>query len=391
MPMADRWIMHVDMDAFFASVEQLDNPELRGRPVMVGGEHRGVVAAASYEARKFGVHSAMPVAQAKRLCPQGVLVRGRMARYKELSAQIMAVIRTFSPLVEQTSVDEAYVDLTGTERLHGSVEETAASIKDAVFEATGLTCSVGLAPVKFLAKIASDQNKPNGVTVIRPEAVRGFLDELPVGKIPGVGPKARETLKGWGVRTAGDMLARPREFWERRLGERGMALYDRACGVDPSEVVPGTAPKSSSAETTLAEDLTDKAELSRWLMAQAERVGADLRRHGLAGRTVTLKLKYSDFKSITRSRTLAESTDCTETIYETALELLKAERLERAVRLIGVGVSNFGTVQTQFSLLDRPAVDAPERKNLDKAIDAIRDKFGSGALSRGKVFGLKGK
>jgi len=389
MPMAERWIMHVDMDAFFASVEQLDNPELRGRPVMVGGEHRGVVSAASYEARRFGVHSAMPVAQAKRLCPQGVLVRGRMERYREVSHQVMAVIRTFSPLVEQTSVDEAYADLTGTWRLHGGPEDTARAVKAGVLEATGLTCSVGLAPVKFLAKIASDQNKPNGITVIRPDEVRAFLDALPVGKIPGVGPKAREALEGWGVRLAGDVLKHSRDFWERRLGERGLALYERAQGLDPSRVEPHGEPKSSSAEVTLAEDLTDKAELARWLMAQAERVGADLRHHGLKGRTVTLKLKYSDFKSITRSRSLDKPTDNTSLIYATARELLQAERLLRAVRLIGVGVSNFGAVERQLSLLgeDTPADDG----SLDKAIDAIRDKFGQGALARGQVFGLKRK
>ncbi|BBD07037.1 DNA polymerase IV [Desulfovibrio ferrophilus] len=389
--MAQRWIMHVDMDAFFASVEQLDNPELRGRPVMVGGEHRGVVSAASYEARKFGVHSAMPVAQAKRLCPNGVLVRGRMARYKELSSMVMEVIHGFSPVVEQTSVDEAYVDVSGTERLYGSVEEVARALKTGVQEATGLTCSVGVAPVKFLAKIASDQNKPDGITIIRPEEVQGFLETLPVGRIPGVGPKARVTLARWGVTTVGDVLKRSRAFWERRMGERGLVFYDRAQGIDPSGIVAHGAPKSSSAETTLSDDISDKRELSRWLMVQAERVGHDLRRHGLRGRTVTLKLKYSDFKSITRSRTLPTPTDSTDTIYEVGMDLLAAERLERAVRLIGVGISNFGEVASQLSLLGGDTGDDPERRRLDSAIDAIRDKFGGKALSRGKVFGLKDK
>lgn len=382
--------MHVDMDAFFASVEQLDNPELRGRPVMVGGGHRGVVSAASYEARKYGVHSAMPVTQAMRLCPEGVMVPGRMARYKELSSRVMQVIHGFSPLVEQASVDEAYLDLTGMERIHGTVEITAASLKSGVLDATGLTCSVGLAPVKFLAKIASALNKPDGITVIRPEEVQGFLAVLPVGKIPGVGPKAKAMLGQWGVHTAGDVLKRSRAFWERRMGERGLALYDRALGDDPSLVVPYGAPKSSSAETTLDQDLSDKRELSRWLMLQAERVGRDLRRHGLRGRTVTLKLKYSDFKSITRSRTLPGATDCTDTIYEVARELLEAERLERSIRLIGVGVSNFGELARQLSLLGEVEED-PAKRQLDSAIDAIQDKFGGQALSRGKVFELKGK
>lgn len=388
--MAQRWIMHVDMDAFFASVEQLDNPELRGRPVMVGGGHRGVVAAASYEARRFGVHSAMPTAQAMRLCPDGVMVRGRMARYKELSRKVMQVIHGFSPLVEQASVDEAYLDLTGTERIHGSVEAAAAALKTGVREATGLTCSVGVAPVMFLAKIASALNKPDGITIIRPEEVPGFLATLPVGKIPGVGPKAKAMLGQWGVQTAGDVLNRSRDFWERRMGERGLALHDRAQGKDPSEVEPHGAPKSSSAETTLDKDLSDKEELSRWLMLQAERVGRDLRRHGLRGRTVTLKLKYSDFKSITRSRTLPGATDSTDTIYEVAREMLDAERLERSIRLIGVGVSHFGEPPRQLSLLGEAGED-PARRQLDNAIDAVQDKFGGKALSRGKTFELKGR
>lgn len=381
--------MHVDMDAFFASVEQADNPELRGKPVAVGGGHRGVVSAASYEARTFGVRSAMPVARAKRLCPRLILVRGRMERYKEVSRQVMAVLRDVSPLVEQTSVDEAYVDLTGTRRIAGGPFEVAERVRADVRAATGLTCSVGLAPLKFLAKIASDRNKPDGVTIIHPHEVEAFLRELPVGEIPGVGPKAGESLRRLGVATAGDLLKRPREFWERRFGERGGALHDRARGVDPSPVEPGGEPKSSSAETTLHDDTADKAELARWLMAQAERVGADLRRYGLKGRTVTLKIKYEDFRSITRSTTLDEPTDATVAVFEAARGLLAALRLERRVRLIGVGVSNFGRVQSQLSLLDDDAPPDPRTDGrLDAAMDAIRDRFGRDAVSRGLVFGL---
>ncbi|WP_461210276.1 DNA polymerase IV [Desulfocurvus sp. DL9XJH121] len=390
--MAERWIMHVDMDAFYASVEQMDDPDLRGRPVAVGGGQRGVVSAASYEARAFGVRSAMPLTRARRLCPDLVLVPVRMARYQEVSARVMAVIRSVSPQVEQTSVDEAYVDLTGTGRILGSPLEAAERVRAGVREATGLTCSVGLAPLKFLAKIASDLNKPDGVAIIRPHEVRAFLDQLPVGGIPGVGPKAAETLRRLGVRAAGDMLSRPRDFWERRLGERGGVLYDRAAGLDPRPVEPHGAPKSSSAEVTLDTDTADKAELTRWLMAQAERVGRDLRGSGLKGRTVTLKIKYEDFKGITRSHSLEDPTDSTQVVFETARDLLDALRLERRVRLIGVGVSQFGAAQRQMSLLQEPEdYSGPGRERLDAALDAIRDKFGGRAVERGMVFGLKRK
>lgn len=383
--------MHMDMDAFFASVEQVDNPQLRGKPVAVGGEHRGVVSAASYEARAFGVHSAMPVVRAKRLCPQLILVRGRMDRYKEISRRVMAVLHDVSPLVEQTSVDEAYLDLTGTRRIAGGPLDIAQRVRADVLRTTRLTCSVGLAPVKFLAKIASDQNKPDGVTIIHPHEVADFLRDLPVGKIPGVGPKAREALKRLNVSTAGDLLKRPREFWERRFGERGGALYDRALGIEPSPVEPLGPPKSTSAETTLHDDTADKRELAKWLMVQAERVGGDLRRHGLKGRTVTLKIKYADFKSLTRSVTLDQPTQSTMVVFEAARGLLDALSLERKVRLIGVGVSNFGAVQSQLSLLGGDEPDPRTDGRLDAAMDAIRDRFGRNAVSRGLVFDLRNK
>lgn len=386
-PIHPRVILHLDMDAFFASVEQHDNPALRGLPVAVGGEHRGVVSAASYEARRFGVRSAMPMTQARRLCPGLVVVRGRMGRYAEVSRQVMALLREASPLVEQVSVDEAYVDLTGTERLLGPPPEAGESLRARVLQATGLTCSVGIAPNKFLAKIASDVNKPDGMFVLRPQDVADFLRDLPVGRIPGVGPRTGEALARLGVRTAGDVLARGAEFWARRLGERGQELHARAQGLDSSPVVPYHAPKSSSAETTLDRDTTDKTLLARWLLAHAERVGRDLRRGGFKGRTVTLKIKYSDFSQHTRSRTLDEPTDVTALIFETGRALLRETRLERPVRLIGLGVSNFGHGQTQFSLLPAPEHDrAAELARLDRALDAIRDKFGRDAVARGLLF-----
>jgi len=378
-----RWILHIDMDAFFASVEQLDDPSLRGLPVVVGGtSDRSVVSAASYEARKYGVRSAMSMVKARQLCRDLVIVPGRMGRYKEISHAVMAVLGEFSPLVEQASVDEAYLDGTGLERLFGPVEALGRRIKERVREATGLTCSVGAAPVRFLAKIASDLDKPDGLSVIRPEMVEGFLRELPVGKIPGVGGKLVEELARLGVRTCGDVLRRDRAWWERKLGKYGGALHDRARGVDPNGVEPGGEAKSCSAENTFGEDTTDRAELVRWLLAQSERVGADLRRHGYRGRTVTLKVKYADFKQITRSRSLASRTDNTAVIFETARELLAELELRRAVRLIGVGVSNFEPRARQALLFEESAGAREETSPLDRAVDRVRQRFGSKAVTR---------
>ncbi len=401
-----RWIMHIDMDAFYASVEQHDEPSLKGLPVIVGGGLRGVVSASSYEARKFGVRSAMPIFQAKRLCPQGIFVRPRMERYAEVSRHVMAVLARFSPLVEQASVDEAYLDATGLERVFGPVERMAANLKAEVRAATGLTCSVGLAPVKFLAKIASDMNKPDGLTILRPEDVPDFLRTLPIERIPGVGQKTLPGLTALGVRFAADAARYPREFWLRRFGKTGGALYDRATGVDERPVVPWEPPKSDSAENTFEEDTLDREILRAWLLKQAERVGRSLRGQGLKGRTVTLKVKYADFTGLTRARTLKEPTSVTRVIYETAAGLLEELNPKAKLRLIGVGVSHFGqgddnsrAREVALSLpLGPAAADAPLEKEgsdlnlareeaLDAAMDAIRNRFGKSSVVRGKLFG----
>ena len=382
-----RWILHLDMDAFFASVEQLDDPSLRGLPVIVGGETRGVVSAASYEARVFGVRSAMPVAEAKKRCPQGIFVRGRRARYVEKSREVMEVLREFSPLVEPASIDEAYLDLSGLERVFGPIPELARRIRDTVAERTLLSCSVGLAPVKFLAKIASDLNKPGGVSILPHAEVPAFLRTLDVRKIPGVGKKTLPALEELGVRTADDIRRLPLEFWQRRLGKTGEALFARAGGEDDRPVEPFVAPKSESAETTFAKDTLDREFLSARLLQQAERIGASLRKQGLAGRTVTLKAKYADFTQVTRSRTLKEPVNTTRLIYETALALLDELAPRRLLRLIGLGVSHFGAGGEQLSLL--PAQDEAQKKRdaaLDAALDGVRAKFGGLAVQRGKIF-----
>jgi len=393
---AQRRIAHIDMDAFFASVEQLDHPEWRGKPLAVGDGPRSVVSAASYEIRAFGVHSAMPVQQAKKLCPHGLFVPVRMWRYKEISRRVMAVLQRFSPLVEQASVDEAYLDATGLERLFGPPEEFAESLRAAVKAETGLTCSVGIAPVRFLAKIASDFHKPDGVTIIQPEDVRAFLDALPVRKIPGVGGRTLETLNALGVQCAGDVLNHPPEFWKRHLGERGLWLHALAQGRDDRPVTPFTPPKSSSAENTFSKDTRDAAVLRRWLLLQSERVGADLRAQGVRGRTVTLKAKFADFTQVTRSRTLAEPVNDFQSIFDTALALLAELNPKKDLRLIGVGVSQFGARPArQLSLLDLAAGDGKDRPTdtikakpkgaLDQALDTVRGRFGKGAIVRGDL------
>lgn len=382
-----RWIIHIDMDAFFASVEQLDNPELRGKPVIIGGGGRGVVSTASYEARRYNVHSAMPMFQARKLCPDGVFLRGRMHRYKEKSLEVMKVLHTFSPLVEQASVDEAYLDATGLEHVFGSAVNMAERLQNEVHTQTGLTCSLGLAPVKFLAKIASDMKKPAGLTVLAHEDIPLFLRQLPVKKIPGVGKHMLQKLELLGIRYAADVERFPPSFWQERLGKMGMVLYDRGRGIDARPVEPYREPKSESAENTFAVDTYDQEILSQWLLRQSERVGKSLRKQGLAGRTITLKIKYADFTQHTKSRTLKEHTNSTRRIYETALGLLAESRVSRPLRLIGVGVSQFGNEGGQLSLL--PDVREAEKRRdsaLDTVLDTLRDKYGTQAVVRGKIF-----
>ncbi|WP_428562661.1 MAG: DNA polymerase IV [Solidesulfovibrio sp. DCME] len=380
-------ILHLDMDAFFASVEQHDDPTLAGKPVIIGNHPRGVVSAASYEARVFGVRSAMPVVEARRRCPEGVFLPGNRRRYAEVSHSVMDVLRRFSPLVEPASIDEAYVDITGTQTLFGPPEALGQRIKDAIRAETGLSCSVGIAPVKFIAKIASDYDKPDGLTVVAPQAVALFLADLPVGRIPGVGKRALATLSRLGVRTVGDVLAYPPDFWQRHCGKWGLDLHARAKGRGSDVVVPEHEAKSVSAENTFGTDTADRQQLAAWLLRQSERIGRELRQEGLRGRTVTLKLKFNDFRQITRSRTLDEPINSDAAIFAAATALLDAEPLPRSVRLIGVGVANFGDKPRQLSLFESPAEkERAHDGKIDAALDAIRDKFGREAIVRGRLF-----
>ena len=370
-----RAITHVDMDAFYAAVEQRDRPELRGKPVIVGAEPsgRGVVSAASYEARVYGVRSAMPISTAARLCPHGAFVPVDMAKYQRVSAEIMAILDGFSPLVEPISVDEAFVDLTGTESLFGPPEEAVRAIKRRIREATSLTASAGLAPNKFLAKIASDLRKPDGLVVVPQGGEAAFLAPLAIGRLWGVGKVMAEALSGLGITTIGQLQRMPRPVLVRRFGEHGAGLHDLAFGRDDRPVEPYTAPKSMGAEETFEADCRDPARLATVLREQAERVARELRESGVASARLTLKLRFSDFHTITRAVTAEPTQDGLE-LYRRARTLLDRERLDQPIRLIGLSASGLGRAGAgQLSLLDPTAL---RRERLARVVDGLAARFG---------------
>lgn len=378
-------ILHIDMDAFYASVEQLDNPRLKDKRVIVGGtSNRGVVSAASYEARQFGIHSAMPVYQARQKCPHGILVAPRMERYKEISKIVMAILRHFSPLVEPVSIDEAYLDITGCRRLFGEPREIAGEIKRKIKETVHLTCSVGVAPGKFLAKIASDMEKPDGLTVILPEQVPAFIDSLPLEKVPGVGKKMYRQLEVLGIRTLGDVQRLPEKSLLRHLGKFGHRLRALSSGMDDSPVTPHAAHKSISSERTLAADTHDVRLLKRHLLSQAGEVARQLRMAAMRARTVTLKLKDEGFRTITRQTTIAIPTQSSKTIYKHAEQLMDDFKMTKKIRLIGVGTSGFSSVaaSVQIGLFDPRPETGDDWEKIDKALDSISKKFGRDVVGR---------
>ncbi|MFG0284852.1 MAG: DNA polymerase IV [Phycisphaerales bacterium JB039] len=379
-----RWILHVDMDAFFAAVEQLDNPELRGKPVLVGGTGpRGVVATASYEARPFGCHSAQPMSVARRLCPQAIVVRGNHARYRELSDQVFAILQSFTPLVQPISVDEAFMDVTGSIRLHGPADQIARKIRARIRAETGLTASVGVAQNKFLAKLASDLHKPDGLTVIRPEDVRRILDPLPVGRMWGVGPAAEKRLTRLGARTFADLRRMPRETLASALGSWGARIWELSQGIDEREVHLREPMKSVSHESTFGENIASRDEARAVIADHAGRVAARLRAKGLVGRTVTVKIRFGNFETITRSDTLDSPTDRTDEIAPAAGALFDAWPF-RPVRLLGVGVSHLAEGGgEQLGLFD--SEQRAKQRAADAAADAVARKFGKGAIRRGSA------
>ena len=394
--MHEKYILHVDMDAFFASIEQRDNPEYRNKPLIVGGRTRGVVSTCSYEARKFGIRSAMPIFEAKRRCPHGIFISPRGKVYQEVSREIHAVLQNYSPLVELASIDEAYLDITGLENLLGAPLEIARALQEEIFTKTnGLTCSIGIAPIKFLAKIASDEKKPHGIFMISYADMPNYLNELSIAKIPGVGKKFLEELKKIGIKKCADVICLEKTFWEQKFGKAGIMLYERASGIDTREVEPYTERKSESAETTLDENVTDKALLKKWLLVHAERVGTGLRKQNLKGRTINIKIKFADFKQMTRQLTLDKQTNATDTIYQNACLLLDDIVLTKPVRLIGLGVSGFeeqceNKQLSLFSILDEKEETKEnieeKRNHLDATLDVLREKYGKSAVIRGKLF-----
>ncbi len=381
-------IFHIDMDAFYASVEELDNPALKGRCVVVGGRsERGVVSAANYEARKFGVHSAMPIFQARKRCPAAIFLPPRMGRYREVSAQIMSILREFSPLVEPISIDEAYVDVTGCRRLFGGVEDMAFRVKQEIKERLNLNCSVGVAPNKFLAKIASDMDKPDGLTIIGPETVDRFISSLPIHKVPGVGKNTHERLGLMGVRTLGDVNQFPEEILVKKFGKFGHRLAQFACGIDRSAVTPVSETKSVSAEETLPEHTDDKCLLRKYILGQAERIARELRGLGVEARTIGIKIKDSDFKQATRSVTIRKATQSSDVIIREASRLLEQYQMLKKTRLIGVSASNLvsGEDTAQMDLFEQKDTQNSHRRKLDEAVDAITGRFGMDAIGRASL------
>jgi DNA polymerase-4 len=382
-----RAVIHLDMDAFYAAVEVLDSPELKGKPVIVGGSRaRGVVSSASYEARKYGVHSAQPIATAARLCPQGIFLPVRMWRYQELSQQIFKIFQRFSPLVEPLSLDEAFLDVTGSTRLFGSPEKIATKIKQQVVEETGLTVSAGVAPSKFVAKIASDMQKPDGLTIVPEGKVEEFLEPLPIEKMWGVGKATRKILAHLGVRTIGDLGLLSAKLLVRKLGKQGLHLYLLAKGVDEREVEPEREVKSIGHEDTYPRDISDLEEARKQLLSLATRVARRLRGYGLVGKTVTLKVKYHDFVQITRSITLGEPTDDSTKIFQTCCDLLaKTEVGKRPVRLLGVSLSQLSDWDDTEQLALFSVGEPDKRRRLNKALDTISEKFGDEAIVPGTL------
>jgi DNA polymerase-4 len=384
-----RRIMHIDLDAFFVSVEQVADPSLKGKPVVVGGrpKGRGVVAAASYEARAFGLHSGMPLVTASRLCPQAIFIQGSFPKYREASRKFMAILADFSPYLEPMGLDEAYLDATGFESLHGSIKQMAQKIKQRVKQELGINASIGIAGGKIVAKVASEMSKPDGLLEVAEGEEAKFLAPLPIARLPGIGKKTEPKLKSLGIDTI-KLSALPLRALKSHFGASGELLKRFASGLDNREVEPPAAAKSASRETTFAKDIKDPARLESALRYLGERVGADLRQKNKRARCVTLKLRYGDFTTITRRKTLSQSTDSDQVMFETGQKLLKQALSgeKRAVRLIGIGVSELVEAGRQLDMMDS---SAQRQEQLNRAIDRIRRKYGFTAIQTGRTLKLK--
>ena len=387
-PKASKHIIHLDLDAFYPAVEVLDNPELKGKPVIVGGSReRGVVSSASYEARKFGVHSAQPMATAMRLCPNGIVLPVRMSRYKAMSEQVFEIFYLFTSMVEPLSIDEAFLDVTGSTRLFGSAIEIAKKIKQSVAAKTGLTISAGVAPSKFVAKIASDIEKPDGLTVVPADKVGAFLDPLPIDKMWGVGKVTQKALSRLSILTFKDLRQVPFEVLEKKFGKHGIHMHQLSMGIDERDVVTSHDIKSIGHEVTYDKNILDMDSAKRELLSLANRVARRMRRKGFEGKTITLKVKYSDFVLITRSVTRHNYTNDSVDIYSNVCNLLgKTAVGKRPVRLLGISLSNLADTGTgrQLSLFSHIEVNE-KRKELNKTLDSIVDKYGDSGIRPGAL------
>ena len=388
--MKSRTILHVDMDAFYASVEQRERPQLKGKPVIVGadpkaGKGRGVVAACSYQAREYGVRSALPISRAWQLCPTAVYVRPNGPLYGEVSGRIMKILRHFTDLVEPVSIDEAFLDVTGSSRLFGDGKSIARAIKDRVLKEQELTCSIGVATNKFVAKIASEADKPDGLCIVPRGQEKNFLANFPIRRIWGVGPRSEERLKGWEVRTLADIALRKQSFWVGKLGQYGDHLWHLSQGIDDRPVQPSRALKSLSHEATFDTDCSDFEEIRKTLLSLSEKVARRCRKHGLAGSCVRLKWRFEDFSTFTRQRKLGESTEDAQRIFAVVLDLSRDFLpLPRAVRLVGVGVSGFEERRSTF----QPVLfgdSAKRKRSLDDSVDRIAERFGGRSIGKASL------
>lgn len=379
-------ILHIDLDAFFAAVEQRDNPALAGKPVVVGadpqaGKGRGVVSTCSYEARKFGIHSAMPISTAYKLCPGAVFLPCDFQKYSQVSRQVFAILNDFTPDVEPISIDEAFLDITGSFHLFKTPYETGLRLKERIQKEVRLTASVGIAPIKMAAKIASDISKPDGLLEIKPEGLLDFLWPLRIERLWGVGPKTQEALNKSGIKTIGELAKTSREMLEKYFGEAGLHLHNLANGIDPRQVAADDSIKSVGHEHTFDIDTNDVKEIEKVLLSLSEQVSRRLRQDGLKGRTLTVKIRLEGFQTFTRAHTFSQKTNHVDVIYQQAREIFAGfERKGKRVRLLGVRMTHFEDPYMAESLFADPSAD--KRENIHKAVDVIKDKFGEKAIRR---------
>jgi len=381
-------ILHIDMDAFFAAIEQRDNPSLQNKPVIISGNSkRSVVSTASYEARKFGIRSAMPVFKAKQKCDHLMIVPGNMKKYQADSKKIMEIISHFSPVVEQVSIDEAYVNLQGCQRLFGSLKDIAHAIKKNIYNELSLTSSVGIAPIKFLAKIASDMNKPDGITIIQKPQVKEFIFSLPIHKVPGVGKSAMKNMETLQIKTLGDINKYNLAILNKKFGKMGQRLLDLSNGIDSSKVETNYIRKSISSETTLSKDIFDFEMVKQVILSRSQSVGRDLRKKNLICENVFIKLKFSDFSQITRSKTLDTPICSSSAIFNEALTLYKKIQLKKKIRLVGVGVTTLKDKNTpiQLDLISNHNRIKKQWESVDSAVDSISEKFGTYVINKASL------